>query len=459
MENSSQKSDNNRIIHWLKNSITARMFTIGVLTLILLIPLFMVQELIKERSERQKSVVTEINDKWGDAVIINGPILKLPYRSYREKQITNAQKEVTTETIEELKFLYFFPEQLDIASVIDPMIKKRGLYQTTVYKSEIKVSGNFSPVNIQETEIAEDNILWEKAKIIFNISNLKGVNDQMNISMAGSSYNFTSRFEEVQPPLQKQQGLFLMESKTIRSRDLPLNKDIPFKMDLSVNGSSEISFIPIGKTTVATLKSDWKTNSFTGSFLPYNEHKITETGFNAKWKILDINRPFPQSFINHLPDLTPYAFGVNFMIPVDEYQQSERATKYGILVIGLTFLLFFLIQTLSKIPIHPFQYLMIGLGLIMFYTLLISISEHSSFLKAYLIAGISVILMISLYSKSILNRWKFPMFIGLSLFALYSFVYVIIQLESYALLTGSIGLFFILAIVMFISRKIDWNNY
>jgi len=140
------------------------------------------------------------------------------------------------------------------------------------------------------------------------------------------------------------------------------------------------------------------------------------------------------------------------------YQKSERSAKYGFLVIGLTFLIFFLIQTLSKINIHPFQYLMIGLALTMFYTLLVSISEHSNFLKAYITAGISVIILITLYSKSILKTFKFPLFIGASLSALYAFIYVIIQLENYALLVGSIGLFIILATVMFVSRKIDWHN-
>lgn len=148
---------------------------------------------------------------------------------------------------------------------------------------------------------------------------------------------------------------------------------------------------------------------------------------------------------------------MDFLIPVDEYQQNERAAKYGFLVIGLTFLIFFLIQMISKINIHIFQYTMIGLALIMFYTLLISITEHSSFKFAYLIAGLSVVVMITLYSASILKNRKFPMFIAASLSALYTFIYVIIQLENYALLAGSIGLFLILGAVMYFSRKIDWT--
>ena len=194
------------------------------------------------------------------------------------------------------------------------------------------------------------------------------------------------------------------------------------------------------------------------SFLPYNNDKIHDNGFDAKWKVLDINRPFSQQHFDYLPDLSAFNCGVDFMIPVDEYQKSERSVKYGFLVIALTFLIFFLIQTMSNISIHPFQYLMIGLALTMFYTLLVSISEHSNFFKAYLIAGIAVILLITLYSKAILKTIKFPLFIATSLTALYAFIYVIIQLENYALLVGSIGLFIILAIVMFVSRKIDWSN-
>jgi inner membrane protein len=207
------------------------------------------------------------------------------------------------------------------------------------------------------------------------------------------------------------------------------------------------------------MESNWADPSFMGNYLPNDETKqISKDGFKADWKVLHINRAFSQQHLKNIPNLNQFAFGTKFMVMVDEYQKTERSAKYGFLVIGLTFLVFFLIQTLSKINIHPFQYLMIGLALTMFYTLLVSISEHSNFLKAYLIAGISVIVLITLYSKSILKTFKFPLFIGASLTALYAFIYVIIQLENYALLVGSIGLFLILAIVMFVSRKIDWNN-
>ncbi|MDT0646344.1 cell envelope integrity protein CreD [Zunongwangia sp. F260] len=459
MDNQSSQNTGSKIIYWLKNSITARMLMIGALILILLIPLLFVQDLIRERAIRQESVVSEINDKWGGEVLVYGPVLKIPYRTFREKSITNSQtKEVTTESFEEVKYAYFLPKELNIKALVDPELKKRGIYKTAVYKSKTELTGKFSVPDFNEEDVAEDNILWEKSRVIFQISNLKGVSEQVNISVANNQYNFTSKYRE-QPTLSRsEKQLFSMESETLEEVALPKMKPVSFSMQLAVNGSSQISFVPVGKITETQISSNWKTNNFTGNFLPYNEDKLTAEGFDAKWKILDINRPFPQTFINSLPNLSEYAFGVNFMIPVDEYQKSERAAKYGFLVIGLTFLLFFLIQTLSKIPIHPFQYVMIGLGLVMFYTLLISISEHSSFLRAYLIAGTAVILLITLYSKSILKGWKFPVFIGLSLTALYVFIYIIIQLESYALLVGSIGLFGILAGVMYASRKIDWGD-
>ena len=204
------------------------------------------------------------------------------------------------------------------------------------------------------------------------------------------------------------------------------------------------------------MNSDWNSPSFNGFVAP-NDRAVTSKGFTAHWKVLHFNRPFAQQYFESFPNLASYGLATDFITTVNQYQQNERASKYGFLVIGLTFLIFFLIQSISKINIHIFQYTMIGVALIMFYTLLISITEHSSFTFAYSIAGSAVVVLITIYSFSILKNKKFPLFIGVALTLLYTFIYVIIQLEDYALLVGSIGLFFILAAVMYFSRKIDWN--
>jgi len=450
----------NKFGNWLKTSITARMLMIGFLIIILLIPLTYIESLIRERSERQKSVVNEINQKWGNEVLLYGPILKVPYKTYTEKLLTNSEtQKVTKESISHTNYAYFFPEELAIKSEINPEIKKRGIYKTSVYKSDMNISGFFTKPNFTNLEVEDKDVLWEKSTIIIKTSNLKGINNHVEISLNSNSYAFVPKYEEQikNNLINNNKTLHKLETSYLQKEDITLNNKQNFSIELTISGSQQFNIIPIGKQTTLNVKSNWKTANFIGEFLPFNSDKITEDGFDAKWKILHINRPFSQEYIKYLPNLNEFAFGVNFKIPIDEYQKSERSAKYGFLVIALTFLIFFLIQSISKINIHPFQYLMIGLALTMFYTLLISISEHSNFFNAYLIASISVIVLITLYSKSILKTFKFPLFIGVSLVALYSFIFVIIQLESYALLVGSLGLFAILSAIMYASRKIEWS--
>lgn len=452
------QQNKNKFGHWLKTSITARMLMVGFLILILLVPLSYIEGLILERSMRKDAAINEINQQWGNEVLIYGPILEVPYKTYIEKTVLDKETQKTyTETIEKIQYFYTFPENLLINSNVNPEEKKRGIYSTAVYNSSIKINGDFINPDIKNLDIEPNDIIWDKVKLIVQSSNVKGVYGA-DIEFGNKKYAITSEYNDSTDKNRYSITLHTLETKYLDKVDFSIVNSMPFNIEFNIKGSEQIRFIPVGKTTEATISSNWKTANFFGEFLPYNDDKITENGFRAKWKILELNRPFSQEYKYNIPDLTEYASGVNFMIPIDDYQKSERSAKYGFLVIALTFLVFFLIQTLSRINIHPFQYLMIGLALIMFYTLLVSISEHSNFLKAYLIAGISVVVLISLYSKSILKDIKFSIFIGLSLTALYTFIYVIIQLENYALLVGSIGLFLILATVMFVSRKIDWNN-
>lgn len=449
------KPQQNKFGNWLKTSITARMLMVGFLVIILLIPLSYINSLITERTYRQQDVVNEINDKWGNEVLVYGPILKLPYKTYTKTKTYNEKtKTFFTETKTHIKHAYIFPEDLNADATVNSKTLKRGNFESAVYTSKMNFSGNYITPQLSLKDIKDEDIVWNKATIIIKTSNLKGIKNEVAVSLNNSKYAFETNFNS-----SNNAYLNELESAFIKKEDLPVSNPKHFEFNMTFNGSKQIKIIPIGKTTTMTMQSNWADPSFMGNYLPNDETKsITKDGFKADWKVLHINRAFSQLHLNSIPDLNQFAFGTKFMVMVDEYQKSERSAKYGFLVIGLTFLIFFLIQTMSKISIHPFQYLMIGLALTMFYTLLVSISEHSNFLKAYLIAGISVIALITLYSKSILKTFKFPIFIGLSLTALYTFIYVIIQLENYALLVGSVGLFLILAVVMFVSRKIDWSN-
>jgi inner membrane protein len=458
MEELKQPVQQNKFGNWLKTSITARMLMVGLLVIILLIPLSYINSLISERAYRQNDVVNEINEKWGQNVLVYGPILKIPHKTYSETKTYNEKtKTYFTEIETHITNAYIFPESLNAQVNVDSKTLKRGNFESAVFTTTMDFSGHYIPTDLSTKGIKNDDVIWDKATVIIKTSNLKGIKSEMLLKLNNNNYSFQTNFNDNNK--NNSDYLDVLESGFIKTEDLYNNKNAQFSISMAFNGSKQIELIPIGKTTTMSMTSNWADPSFMGNYLPNDETKqISKDGFKADWKVLHINRAFSQQHLNKIPNLNQFAFGTKFMVMVDEYQKSERSAKYGFLVIGLTFLIFFLIQTLSKINIHPFQYLMIGLALTMFYTLLVSFSEHSNFLKAYLIAGISVIALITLYSKSILKTFKFPLFIGLSLSALYAFIYVIIQLENYALLVGSIGLFLILAIIMYVSRKIDWNN-
>ncbi|MDO4229897.1 MAG: cell envelope integrity protein CreD [Capnocytophaga sp.] len=442
---------------------SARMIMVGALILILLIPLELVKGLVNERKYRQSEVIEEINSKWGQEVFFYGPILKIPYTTYEKNEVYDTKSKATIVERKALQNVaYFFPETLKNVSDVQTETKKRNNYQSVVFTADMIFEGKYIKPDFSSKNIPDEDIHRDKATILIRTTNLSSIKNGVTMNLSGKSYPFEPIYEENTSEYDEE-GNYSGNYMAIASLETAFFdfkehfEDGNFNFSIKYDGSSIISIVPIGKTTESTIKSNWKDPSFKGNFLPYQK-EITNSGFTADWRVLHINRPFAQQSFNVLPHIQKYTFDVDFVIPVDEYQQNERASKYGFLVIGLTFLIFFLIQTISKIKIHIFQYTMIGLALIVFYTLLISITEHSSFSKAYLIASLMVISLISLYSVSILKNKKFPLFIGISLSAIYGFIYVIIQLESYALLVGSIGLFAILAVVMYVSRKIEWGN-
>ncbi len=444
--------ENSENTHFLQSN-TAKMAMVGFLTLVLLIPLFFVQNLISERSQRKSEMVDEVTNLWGKDILFYGPTLRVPYTYYENFNVTDPKTGNTTiQRKTSTNYAYFFPNELKNNSNIKKNESlKRGIFNHVVFTADMNFKGYFSAPNYTKLGIAAENMQWDKASLIVKTTNLKSIKSELQIQLNEQQLTF-------EPQNSDKNNYSVLATTVFDYREIAPQDKLNFNFNITYNGSNSIQFIPIGKRTDVQIDSDWESPSFEGSFAASDTTKtVDHTGFHADWKILDINRTFTQQYVNQLPNLDDYLFGVKLIQTVDEYQQNERVSKYGFLVIGLTFLIFFLIQMVSKINIHIFQYSMIGLALILFYTLLISITEHSSFSLAYAISSIAVIGLISWYSLAILKAKKFPIFIGVALSVLYSFIYVIIQLEDYALLVGSIGLFSILAGVMYFSRKIDWN--
>lgn len=428
-------------------------FFIGFLIFLLLIPTFMIQSLISEREGRKAEAVREVSSKWGNNQQLIGPILRIPYYeiSKVEKLNTAGKKEI--EQTKNLAYAYFLPDKLSITGNLNPENLNRGIYDIVVYRSKLSFSGNFSEISFERLNILPEDIVWKDAAMLVTISDFRGIEEEVTLNWNGKKSTFNSGGKLIFSENSEISGILTpisLENEGKTKND--------FSFHVNLKGSESINFIPVGKTTEVNLKSNWQNPSFSGAFLP-DKRTISEAGFSASWKVLHLNRDFPQYWTNLTPNtLNSSSFGVKLITLNDNYQKSSRSTKYAILIIALTFMAFFFIEIINRKKVHPFNYILIGLALCIFYTLLISISEFLSFNQAYLMSTFMTLGLIFLYSKSIFGDKRPATIISLVMLVLYCFIFVIIQLEDTALLIGSLGLFIILAITMYISRKIDWQN-
>ncbi len=445
MKTSEKHSTFDRLNIWMKKSITLRLFTIVILTLILMIPIARVKDLIREREWRQIEAESEVSQKWGGGQNITGPILSIPYFKHTSFfDIKSQQHQIKTEK----HFAHFLPEELDVNASTEPYIKNRGIFEIVLYKALVHLNGHFVKPDFSDWNIAEEDIIWEDAILSLGLSELRGINESVEI-------DFDSEKLQFEPGLECKEVTESGVSIRIDAKKFVEKETIEFDTELRFNGSKHLYINPLGKTTKMEMESSWKDPKFTGGFLPM-EHKILESGFTADWKVLNLNRSFPQKFIGRNQDIGAYSFGVDFIMPVDQYQKSMRSVKYALLLISLTFLLFFFVQIIKGVRIHPIQYLIVGMALCLYYVLLIALSEHLSFSKSYIIATCATITMITFYINSFFKSRRLTMTSFYILGSVYLFIYIILNQQDYALLIGSIGLFAILGIVMYLSQRIDW---
>ena len=419
-------------------SLTMKAIIITVLTLLMLIPNAMIQNLIWERQERSIETIGRINEKWSQAQTVCGPILTIPYTlTYLDKD-----KKTCTEQHE----IHLTPEILNISARLYPEERHYGIYKTILYKSEIHIDGQFAALN--KLKIDNRGIHFDRAYLSLGLSDLRGVTDPLAFRVNGQTY-----VAEIGNKANQMNMSLIVNLKNLIQA--PSDEALHYECKLSLNGSNDINFIPIGNTSKVGIEGAWKSPGFIGSFSP--EYTLDDQGFKAQWSILSFNRNIPEEWIdNEITDFDHTSFGVNLVDVVDHYQQNMRSAKYSLMFIVLTFVVFFFVEVLTKKRIHPIQYLLVGVALILFYSLLLSISEQLNFALAYLIASVATIALITAYSSSIFRDKMQTGMLCLMLVVLYVFLYVILQLEDVALLIGSIGLFIILGVIMYFSRKIKW---
>jgi inner membrane protein len=429
----------------LKTNIFFKVSIIIFIGLLLLIPTSMISELIRERENTQIEAIREVSSKWGGEQTISGPYVSIPYLRYVKEY---AKKDSIEKIVQIKEYIHFLPTSLAINGSISPEKRNRGIYDIVVYNSRLNLSGVFNNIKFSDLDIPLKDIQFDKASIALGISDLRGIERQVTLNWNNS--NISSNPGTVTNDVL---ASGINAKVDIRQDSSSYN----FSMDLDLKGSQMLYFIPVGEVTDVSMSSTWDNPSFNGAFLP-DSREITEKGFTANWNILHLNRNFPQMWLGAGQNTASSAFGIDLLLPVDNYQKSTRSIKYAILFIVFTFLVFFFVEVLNKTFIHPVQYILVGIALIVFYTLLLSISEHLTYNTAFIVSAVSTLLLIAGYVKAILKSNKLTGLIAGILMVLYTFIFVIIQLQDYALLIGSIGLFIILGLVMYLSRKIDWYN-
>jgi len=430
----------------LKYNIYFKVATIIFIGLVLLIPTSMIEGLIFERENTQKEAISEVSSKWANEQTISGPFVSIPYYKYIKEF---SKKDSVNKIVQVKEYIHILPTELKITGKINPELRNRGIYEIVVYNSKINVSGKFKELNLSEFDIPEKDILFDKARLSVGIDDLRGIEKgvQLDWNNQKSSFNPGVVSNDI------------INSGINATVDVKSNDSLShtFSFDLDLKGSQLLYFTPVGKVTDITVTSPWKNPSFNGAFLP-DSRTISDAGFKANWNVLHLNRNYPQMWIGNSYSIKESSFGIDLLLPVGNYQKTFRSIRYAILFIGFTFLTFFFIEVLNRVFIHPIQYILVGIALIVFYTLLLSISEHLAFNLAFIMAALATLLLIAGYVKAILKSNALTYLLTGILLILYSFIFVIIQLQDFALLIGSIGIFIILGLVMYFSRKIDWYN-
>ncbi|HEV8580800.1 MAG TPA: cell envelope integrity protein CreD [Thermoanaerobaculia bacterium] len=434
----------------LRDSMAVKLLVIGGLILVLLAPLERVRELVREREYRGNQASQEIAGTWGWTQVLAGPVLSIPYRYQGKDEKGKTVTWVTT--------AHFLPETLKVVGKVSPERRNRGLFEAAVYRADLQVSGTFHHPAFAQWGIDSKDVLWDKASLSVGVPDLRGLRSGIGLAWGERQLQFE--------PGGAKPG-FWGSGLRVAVPDLQQGREgeiYAFSFGLGLNGSQKLQFLPFGKQTTVSLQAPWPSPSFSGAFLP-ETRRVTGMGFDARWNVSWFARSYPQQWRDEdetslapKSSLDNSAFGVDLILPVDAYQKTERSVKYGLLFLVLTFLTFFLYEMFNPFSLHPIQYLLVGAALCLFYLLLLSFSEHIPFGYAYLIGSAATVLLIGGYSIAILRGALRAFLMTLILGVLYGYLYVLLKLEDYALLLGAVGLFLILALVMFLTRRIDWGS-
>lgn len=442
----------------MQKTLLLKTLVVLALTLLIAIPLSLIQSTISERMRYREEAVSSIaTDSVREQTVI-GPLLVIPYTDeYEEEQAIGEPQMIRTVKRIESRSLIVFPNELRIKGSIDTDHRYRGIHKVLVYSGQHGLSGDFVLPKSADIKPQKpgSKITMGQPFVAMSIEDVRGIRNIPSINWNGKQIEF-------------QQGSNLAGFTSglhvpLDQLDLAKPVSIQFSFDLQLDGIERLHFSPVAKNNHVTLSSKWPHPQFSGRFLPSPKTRIVNAqGFSATWNISALATNAQQqlsglgqseaSAKNGHPDY----FSVGFIEPINIYSQADRAIKYGLLFVALTFAAFFLFELLKQLPVHPVQYLLVGLALTLFFLLLVSLSEHLSFLLAYLLASGACITLTGFYLSHVLQSWKRGFGFGAALTLLYGVLYGLLRSENNALVMGSILLFGVLAAIMIATRKVDW---
>jgi inner membrane protein len=442
----------------MQRTLLFKLIAILALTLLICIPMSLIERTIAERSHfRQEAVASIGADSVREQTII-GPLIVIPYNDQFDEQITeNGAARTVNRTV--LRQHLVFPNNLLVNGSIDTDRRYRGIHQVLVYSGLHKFSGDFVlPLkSALPHQNASSRITLGRPVLALGIEDVRGIRNIPKVNWGGQ----VIEFEQGSALRSFANGVHAKLAMAALERE----EQIKFGFDLGLDGIERQHFAPVAKNNEITLKSTWAHPQFGGDFLPVaRERVVTDDGFSATWRISALSASTQQQLMA-LEEKGPAAAGaphrlerlsVGFIEPVNVYSLAERATKYGLLFVALTFAAFFIFEVLKRLPIHPVQYLLVGLALVLFFLLLVGLSEHIAFIYAYLLASAGCIVLIGFYLSFVLHDWKRGMGFGVALTVLYGALYGLLISENNALVLGSILLFAVLAAVMVATRKVNW---
>ncbi|MDR1955273.1 MAG: cell envelope integrity protein CreD [Treponema sp.] len=452
---------------------TFKVLMLVALVLLLLLPLNMIRGLVRERGRTAAFAEADIMEAWGNQLIEAGPVVIIPGVQTTEHRSKTEKDGEKVDITKQPFTLMVSPKKLNIDASFKTEVRKRGIFSVPLFQGTLALSGSFDPAMAVSELRPNEEVFFNQAELVIALSSQKGIRKINKSEWDGGELFFQpgnrgyNLFNPGDVPLNADKRAAMRDAESFTDKygggiyaALPRfqNKEAEFSISMEIQGGQLVRVLPIGQDTSVRISSDWPSPSFQGAFLP-SASSVSNSEFSARWDISYLSRDIPLFQKDYSKDRYNYGgslFGVDFFRTIDTYALNTRAVKYAILFLMVPFLTLFLLEVFTKKRIHPVPYLLSGIGNAVFYLLLLSLSEQIPFDTAYLIAAFAVTALMTLYSRSLLPSWGKSWYMGLVVGISYVLLYAVLNAESYALLIGSVGAFVIIALVMFLTRKLDW---